>query len=154
VTGKPHRIYLVRHAKAERDHPKGDAARRLSADGRQRFEKLLAVLLPRLAVTEVHTSPYARCKETAKLLGAATGAPLVVEEALASGRSTGSELLRLARAVGDGAALVGHNPETAEAVALAAGHAVEVKPGTVAAVDLLPSGARLAWLEKPPKADS
>ncbi len=153
MTGRPHRVYLVRHAKAERDHPGGDAARPLSAEGRERFERLLRELRRELAVTAVHTSPLLRARETAGLLAAATGAPLVEEPELASGRSTGSALLRLARAAGDGCALVGHNPEIAEAVALAAGRAEEVKPGTVAAVDLRPGGPHLAWLRRPPKLD-
>ena len=153
MTAKPHRIYLVRHAKAEREHPKGDAARPLSAEGRERFQRLLAELRGQLAVTAIHTSPLARARQTAKLLSAATGAPVVEEEELASSRSTGSALLRLARIAGDGTALVGHNPEMAEAVALASGHAEEVKPGTIAAVDLLAAGPRLAWLRRPPKLD-
>lgn len=153
MTGRRHRVYLVRHAKAERDHPGGDAARPLSPEGRERFERLLQELRKGLAVTVVHTSPLLRARETADLLAAATGAPLVEEPELASGRSTGSALLRLARAAGDGCALVGHNPEIAEAVALAAGHPEEVKPGTVAAVDLRPGGPRLAWLRRPPKLD-
>jgi phosphohistidine phosphatase len=44
---------------------------------------------------------------------------------------------------------VGHNPEIAEAVALAAGRGLEVRPGTVAAVDLGPASSALAWLEAP-----
>jgi phosphohistidine phosphatase len=77
-----------------------------------------------------------------------------VEEdpALSSGRSGGREILALASRAGPGAALVGHNPELAEAVALASGPE-EVKPGAVAAVDLLPGGPRVAWLRRPPKLD-
>jgi phosphohistidine phosphatase len=76
-----------------------------------------------------------------------------VEEhpALASGTSGGREILELAARAGAGAALVGHNPELAEAVAIAAGREEELKPGAVAAVDLLAGSPRLAWLRRPPK---
>ncbi len=47
------------------------------------------------------------------------------------------------------AALVGHNPEVAEAVSAAAGRQVEVRPGTVAAIDVEGGAFRLAWLEAP-----
>jgi len=102
-------------------------------------------------VSRILTSPAARARETAEILAAATGAPLEVSPALASGRSDGRALLRLAAETGAGAALVGHNPELAEAVILAAGREEEVKPGAIAALDLLPGGPALAWLRRPPK---
>lgn len=145
------RVYLVRHAKAEKEHPAGDGARRLTAEGRERFRRLLSALPRSLTVARILTSPLARARETAELLSASTGAPIEEEAALASGRSTGKDLLQLAQRAGDGAALVGHNPELAEAVALAAGREEEVKPGAIAALDLRPAGPALVWLEKPPK---
>jgi phosphohistidine phosphatase len=144
-----HRVYLVRHGKAEGDHPDGDAARRLTAEGRARLADLLEDLGEELRISRVLTSPLVRARQTAGLLVAATGAPLADEPSLGSGRSTGRELLALAGRAGEGAALVGHNPEMAEAISVAAGRAEEVKPGTVAAIDLTPSGPRLAWLKRP-----
>lgn len=153
MAARPPRVYLVRHAKAEAGHPRGDAARRLTADGVERFRRLLSSLEPRPAVDRILASPLVRARETALLLAGATGGRVEEEPAAASGRSTGRELLALLREAGDATALVGHNPEVAEAVALAAGRTEEVKPGTVAAVDLLPSGPRLAWLRRPPPLD-
>ncbi|ACG71545.1 putative phosphohistidine phosphatase, SixA [Anaeromyxobacter sp. K] len=144
----PIRVYLVRHAKAEA-RAGDDADRRLTPDGRDGFAALVARLRGRLAIRGVIASPYARARETAELLAAATGAPLEVDPRLAAGTCGGAELLALARAAGDGAALVGHNPEVAEAVALAAGRGLEVRPGTVAAVDLGAGSAGLAWLDAP-----
>jgi phosphohistidine phosphatase len=69
-----------------------------------------------------------------------------VEEELASGVMTGRQILRLGEELGAGAALIGHNPELAEAIGLAAGRDVKAPPGTVAAIDLL---GRLAWLASP-----
>jgi phosphohistidine phosphatase len=142
-------FFLVRHAEAEEGRGAGDAARRLTADGRARFARLVESIRPELRVRKVLTSPLARARETAAILAGATGAAADVEEALGPGRSTGGELLRLGRETGDGAALVGHNPEIAEAVVLAAGGPRRVGPGSVAAVGADDVGYRLLWLHSP-----
>jgi phosphohistidine phosphatase len=143
-------VYLVRHGKAEKHAPQGgDVARALTAEGRARFEALAVALSGRMKPTRILTSPLVRARQTADILARATGAPLAEEEALASGASDGRALLDLARRAGEGAALVGHNPELAEAIALAAGGELKVKPGTIAAVELDGRGARLAWIESP-----
>jgi phosphohistidine phosphatase len=147
VTGL--RFYLVRHGRAEAKHPGGDAARRLTADGGARFAAHARALAPEVAVSSVVTSPFARARETAELLGAATGAAVVEDPALASGASSAGEILALGRRLGAGVALVGHNPELAEAVALAAGGPRELEPGAVAAIDADGGGYRLAWLRAP-----
>jgi phosphohistidine phosphatase len=98
----------------------------------------------------VLTSPLVRARQTAAILAAATGAPVEEHPALASGASSGHALLAEARAAGDGAALVGHNPELAEAISLAGGRAHAVRPGTIAAIELDDGGAaRVAWLSAP-----
>jgi phosphohistidine phosphatase len=143
-------IYLVRHAKAE-EHAAhgGDAARSLTAEGQKRFEALAVALTGRMKVARIVTSPARRARQTADVLARHTGAPVSEEEALASGASDGRALLDLARRTGAGTALVGHNPEFAQAIALAAGREVKVKPGTVAAIELDHAGPRLTWLESP-----
>jgi phosphohistidine phosphatase len=149
VTVPDFRVYLVRHAKAEKEAPGGDAARALTAAGRHKFAALLQSLGDRLALSRVVTSPYKRARETAELLAHRARVPLEEDEALGSGRATGAEVLALARKAGPGAALVGHNPEMAEAMGLAGlkGH---VPPGSIAAIVLDDrGGARVAWLEAP-----
>ncbi len=141
------RVYLVRHAEAEKQ-AESDAARRLTPEGRARFEAHARALA--LRVSRIVTSPFARARETAELLSGATGAPVQEDAALASGASTGRGILTLARRAGEGAAIVGHNPELAEAVALAAGHGQSVPPGSVAAIDVDDAGARLVSLYPPP----
>lgn len=144
----PARFYLVRHASAE---PKAssDAARRLTAEGRAAFAAHARAVAPRLSVTRILSSPFLRARETAELLAAATGAAVEEIAELASGRSSGPEVLARARRLGGGVALVGHNPELAEAVALAAGRDGELRPGAIAAVDVDAGGYRLAWLAAP-----
>lgn len=144
------RILLVRHAKAEK-HATSDAARRLTPEGRDRFLALARALRGEgsLEVARILTSPFARTRETADALAGVTGAPVEEEGALASGASSGREVLALARRAGGGAALVGHNPEIAEAIGLAAGSSLDVKPGTVALVELHADRAQLVWLRAP-----
>jgi len=142
----PVAAWLVRHARAEKHAPGGDAARRLTAGGRAEFEEKVRRLGARLRPARILTSPFARARQTAELLSAACGGVEVEDDPrLASGASTGASLLALARQAGPGVALVGHNPELAEAVALAGGGAgAEVPPGAVAGLD---RAGRLAWLE-------
>jgi phosphohistidine phosphatase len=140
------RIYLVRHAKAE-PRTDDDESRKLTPEGREKFEAHLAGLGKRLHVRRIVTSPFVRARETADVLAAATGAEVDEEAALASGASTGREVLALAREAKDGTALVGHNPEIAEAIALACGRDREVKPGAVAELAVDGGEVKLAWLE-------
>ena len=126
-----------------------DRERRLTAAGRAAFAQLAGSLGPSLGLRRILTSPFARGRETALLLGAATGAPVEDLEGLASGRSGGARVLELAREAGDGAALVGHNPEIAEALSIAAGEPQQVPPGTVAAVEDTGGGYRLLWVRHP-----
>jgi phosphohistidine phosphatase len=104
-------------------------------------------LVGRLVVQRILTSPLLRARQTADLLASMTGAPIELEEELSSGASNPARLLALGARLGEGTALVGHNPELAEAIGLAAGRDVEVPPGTVAAIGL---DGRLAWLAHPP----
>ncbi len=143
------RFYLLRHAPAAPKDAGGDAARRLTAEGRAAFIAHARALAPRLALSRIVASPYLRARETAALLAGETHAPVADEDALAAGASSGAELLALGIRLGEGAALVGHNPEIGEAVALAAGRALEVRAGAVAAIDADGDAFRLAWLEAP-----
>lgn len=143
------RFHLVRHGDAAPKDARGDAARPLTPAGRERFAAHARALAPRLALSRIATSPLARARETADLLAGATGAAVLEEPALASGASSGRELLALGLRLGAGAALVGHNPEIADALAAAAGRQVEVRPGTIAAIDAEAGAFRLAWLVAP-----
>jgi phosphohistidine phosphatase len=147
---EPPRFYLVRHAEAEREPAHDDAARPLSGAGRARFGAHARALAAEVRLARIVTSPYRRARETADLLAAATGAPVEEEGALASGRSGGAEVLALARRLGDGAAVVGHNPELAEAIRAVAGEGVEVRPGTVAAIEVDGPRLRLVWARRAP----
>jgi phosphohistidine phosphatase len=143
------RVYLVRHGEAERDVGGGDGARRLTPEGRAQFFAFAGSLAERVEISRVMTSPLARARQTAEILAAATGAPIAESPQLAPGCSSARGLLELAHSQGTGVALVGHNPEMADAVALAAGRGQKLRPGAVAAVDLTDIGSELAWIEAP-----
>jgi phosphohistidine phosphatase len=142
-------VYLVRHAEAGAGVGGKDVDRKLTERGRAGFERLLASLGPALHVKRVLSSPFLRAQETAEMLGRAAGAPVEPSDDLASGHASGREMLALARQAGPGAALVGHNPEIAEAIALASGSPSPVPPGTIAALDLSRPRPRLLWLGSP-----
>ena len=142
------RFFLVRHGKAE-GQASSDAARRLTAEGRDAFAAHARANAPRLPVSRIVTSPLVRARETAALLGVVTGAPVEEDDALASGASSGRGVLALGARLGAGAALVGHNPEFAEAIAIAAGKGEEVRPGAIAAIDVDGASYRLGWLAQP-----
>lgn len=140
-------VYLVRHAEAAAGG--ADADRRLTATGKASFAGLLEMVGPKLAVKRVLASPFRRARETAEILARTAGAAVEPCDDLASGHAGGRELLALAREAGPGAALVAHNPEVAEALAIAAGKSVPVPPGTIAALDLSGPVPRLLWVRSP-----
>ena len=140
-------FFLVRHGKAEKGHGP-DAARRLTPRGREQVARLARLLGSKLSVVKIETSPLARARETAEILETVTGAVVEEETALAAGSSSGREILAIGRRAPRGTALVGHNPEFAEAVALAGGEDdLHVPPGTIAAFD---QKAKLLWVRAPP----
>jgi phosphohistidine phosphatase len=148
VTVPTTRVYVVRHGKAEPQRT-DDASRRLTPEGRAAFDALVRRLAPRLRVRRIATSPLARAAETAELLAARSGARVEEDPRLASGAASGRDVLAVVRAAADGTALVGHNPELAEAIAAAAEKDVSVPPGTIAALDVAGRAVTLAWLEAP-----
>jgi phosphohistidine phosphatase SixA len=75
--------YLVRHAEAAAEAGGNDAERRLTARGRAAFERLAAALAPELQVRRILSSPFLRARETARILGKVTGAPVEPSDDLA-----------------------------------------------------------------------
>jgi phosphohistidine phosphatase len=143
-------VLLVRHAAARSGSGVADEDRELTAEGGAAFARLARRLAQEVRVTRVLSSPFARARATADLLAAATGAKVEETPELSSGRSTGTEILDLARAAGSGGALVGHNPEMAEAIGLVTGREEGVPPGTVAALQPGPGGTfRAMWVRYP-----
>jgi phosphohistidine phosphatase len=158
--GKPARgeglIYLIRHGKAEDSHPLGDECRGLTAEGRRDFRRFAHEVKKRLELKAIATSPLVRAVQTAELLAEAMEIDeVVVRGALAYEQASGASVLAMARALGPGWALVGHNPSMGEALAQAVGlgtDAARFRKGAIAA--LAPSAResdpwQLAWIVSP-----
>jgi phosphohistidine phosphatase len=150
-------VFLVRHGKAEDHHSAGDEARGLTAEGRQEFRELAAELGPRLRLAGIATSPLVRATQTAEILAHHARVEQVEVHANLAAREASAEgIAALARRLGPGWALVGHNPSMSEALAhlLGLGGEPRFRKGAVAA--LRPgAGPRelwtLAWVISPGK---
>src|SRR5258708_643943 len=115
-------ILLVRHAKAEREHPLGDWARSLTAKGRKSFAAQARVLAEHCSLKGIATSPWVRAVQTAEILAEATGVGNVQSRGeLLPDRNAPARILKLAQELGPGWALVGHNPSLEDAPARALG---------------------------------
>lgn len=143
------RAFLVRHGAAETGGTGGDAGRRLTPEGRAAFERLARSVAPEVAGVRVLGSPYQRARDTAAILAAAIGAQVEEREELSSGGASGSVLLAIIEEEGGAVALVGHNPEIGEAIALAGGAGIAVPPGTIAAIEHEDGRWRLLWCRSP-----
>ena len=146
-------LLLVRHAVAEDAHPLGDEARALTVEGRAAFRahaRKLARLTPMAGIV---TSPLVRAVQTAEILAEAFGLGRVeVHPALLPRPSAPKRILHLARELGAGWMLVGHNPSLTRAAALALD--LDELPGKLrkgSALALHPGGKHfsLAWLSTP-----
>lgn len=145
-----HAFFLVRHSYAEPSHPLGDRARPLTTHGRMVWEQHIHGLRSRLQVQRIICSPYTRTRQTAEIMSRILSISVEEHADLASGQLSGREILRLARELGPGVALVGHNPELGEAIHAASGKSIAVTPGTVAAFMDDPAGVQLQWYQSPP----
>src|SRR3982074_1753971 len=111
-------ILLVRHAKAEAEHPLGDWARALTAAGRAAFRRHARLLAGKVTLKGLATSPYVRAVQTAEILAEACAVDDVsVRLELAPAKGVGEQIAALASELGNGWALVGHNPSMEEAAA-------------------------------------
>jgi phosphohistidine phosphatase len=137
-------LYIIRHAWAEErsDAWPDDAERPLSAEGKERFAKVVKQLADRgFAPQLIAVSPLARCRQTAEIVAKhAPGRPNVVHR---SELSPGSDLEGMVRWTASQArdceevAWVGHAPDVGRMLAALLGDAssaIRFAKGAVAAV--------------------
>jgi phosphohistidine phosphatase len=151
-------LYLLRHADA------GDPAawkgpdddRPLSEKGLRQAERL-AVHLHRIGFRPgaIVTSPRARARQTAEIVGAAVGSGARIDDRLGGSLDLGvlSDLIRAAGSP-ERVVLVGHDPDFSELLStLAGGGPISMKKAALARLDvrgdLRPGGAELRWLLPP-----
>lgn len=148
-------ILFVRHAKAEDEHPAGDEARGLTAEGREEFRAHARLLAAKTKLVGVVTSPLVRAVQTAEILAEACRLDTVqVRAELAFEKASARAIEEVARAAGPGWALVGHNPSLAEALAFVLGLSGEPRFRKGAAAALVPGKAfarpwTLTWVAAP-----
>jgi phosphohistidine phosphatase len=145
-------LLIVRHGRAEEDHPSGDFARGLDEKGREKFRAHARDLSERVRLRGIATSPLVRAVQTAEILADACGvAEVRVRSELEPGPRADEQIAGLARELGEGWALVGHEPSLSGAaeLLLGGGRRVELKKG--AAIALRPGGKKFAfaWLAAP-----
>lgn len=149
-------LMLVRHAAAEKDHRLGDDARPLTSEGRAAFRTHARKLARITPMTGIVTSPLVRSIQTAEILAEAFGLTQVeLHPELKPRPHMARRILRLARELGAGWILVGHNPSLARAGTLAL--EMNELPGKLrkgSVLALYPKGKHfsLAWLAVPGRA--
>jgi phosphohistidine phosphatase len=146
------RVYIVRHAKAEKDSDSGaDADRELKGRG----ERQAAWLAKELSEGDqkpviVFTSRFARAMATARPIAEACACALEEAAVLETGHDASSVIEMLAERPLDGpVALVGHNPQLSEIVERLCGEEARgmwLRTGEVAVVDLDDDAGRLVGL--------
>jgi phosphohistidine phosphatase len=127
------RVYVVRHAKAERARPgEPDALRRLAPKGHKQARKLREELAD-VRFDAVISSPLLRAGETAELVA---GRPPEIDDRLAPG-ATAEDVRAAVAGRGDTVMIVGHNPDCPRIVAdLTGGPAPEFPTCGYAIVEL------------------
>jgi phosphohistidine phosphatase len=158
------RVLLVRHGIAhDRADPAcpPDANRGLTADGRQRTKKCMAVAARFSTVTRVISSPYLRARQTAELLVDAVGlaaSSIVLSDALLPEAPAYAvfQLLQAFHASDQEVACVGHAPHLDHMISLALANAKtpfsSLKKAGVAMIELdaLPrASGELLWMLPP-----
>jgi phosphohistidine phosphatase len=134
-------IWLLRHGDAE-DSAAEDFARELTAKGRRQARAAgLALAELGVEIDACLTSPKVRAVQTAELACEPLGVTPEAADALRGGDFDPEEL---AAGRGD-VLLVGHKPDFSRAIQLATGGRVEVKKGSLVALD----GSTLAALLRP-----
>jgi phosphohistidine phosphatase len=113
------RLYLVRHAEAERGEL--DELRRLTPTGRQQARELGARLAEEgVEADAVLSSPLLRARETADQLARALGASSEPDERLAPG-ATAEHVLAAVTGRGETVVVVGHQPDCGRVAAALSG---------------------------------
>ena len=151
-------LYLLRHADA--GDPEAwsgpDEERPLSDKGRRQSERLAAFLAGlRFRPDLIATSPKLRARETADIVAAALGLPVVSDDLLA-GSVDYREVDAILEAHGRPAkaVLVGHDPDFSELLSgLVGAGDISMKKGALARVDVVrgiqAGGGALRWLIPP-----
>ena len=124
-------LYVVRHAHAgsRGDWVAPDGDRPLSGKGRRRADEI-ARALAEVGITEIWSSPLARCVQTMEPLAALLGIQVGRSDALAEGAAlaAGVELVERLATAGTGAALCSHGDVIPDLLAALARRGTRLDP--------------------------
>jgi phosphohistidine phosphatase len=113
------RVFLVRHAEAERGEP--DELRELTENGREQSRRLGRELAAQgVSPAVILTSPLLRAQETADEIARATGTAAEPDQRLAPG-ATLDDLRAAVAGRGDPIVVVGHQPDCGRIAAAVTG---------------------------------
>lgn len=150
-------LYFLRHGRADRSAWSGDdRLRPLTEDGRRRLRlQAQAYARMKLGIERIVSSPLTRARETAEIVAAQLGLPVILEPGLAIGCDW-EGLVRVLKAhPGRCRLLVGHEPDFSSLIGRLVGAprgAIVMKKGGLARVDLLTQDSlrgELVWLLPP-----
>lgn len=154
-------IILLRHGKAEENHPDGDFSRALLEKGRKQARRAATLLkISEMLPDIVLTSPLVRARQTAHEFCETGGIPgAIIQGWLACGMNPANALRELG-AFKDfiRVAIVGHEPDLSQLiqwVLCASGGSIEMKKGAIACLEVNPPSRRgtLLYLIPPKLAD-
>ncbi|TWT46777.1 SixA phosphatase family protein [Botrimarina hoheduenensis] len=151
------KVFIARHAWAGNYGDSAwpdDSQRPLTAEGVERYRAVVDTLAERGLIPErIATSPYVRCRQTAELIAAATGAPIDDLPSLAPGADLAT-LIEWTESTGtESVCWVGHNPDVEILTAALIGDrnaGVRFAKGSIACVrfeevNLAPGSGVLEW---------
>lgn len=132
-------IFLMRHGIAELARGgAGDRERALTERGREKMRRQAAVMR-RIgwSIDHLVTSPYRRARQTAAVLAESLSVEAEPDELLGLGSVPGDvgELLRRYERL-RGVCFVGHQPDLSSVVHFLTGHALNLRPGGLAVVEV------------------
>ena len=111
------RLFLVRHAKAgDRSAWAGDDRKRPLSKAGETQARSIAKALEGAGVTDLVSSPFARCRQTLKPLAKKLGRTVRDDERLAEG-ATISDVLELMQSLSDGSVLCSHGDVVPDVIA-------------------------------------
>ena len=152
-------VYIARHAWAgERGDPRwpDDSLRELTPEGIERYTRVVRALAERgFDPARIATSPYARCRQTAKIIAEyVPGSPRIDElEALEPGSNIEPLIEWTNLQEGNDVCWVGHSPDVERLAAQLAGDesaGIRFAKGAVAAIffedDVIVGLGKLYWL--------
>ncbi len=151
------KLFVVRHASAGTPLSDRTADRDRALDSKgQAQATAIAQLLMSAGATELHSSPYRRCRQTLEPLAGLLGQPIQTHEEFGEGRNF-SEALDICEGLGDGAVVCSHGdviPALIEAMLrrhMTISGPTGFRKGSIWVIERSPEGAwsTATWWDRP-----